>query len=80
MPSTNVQELEGWISNRNAVEFGDMSLVAKIGLLVGQGASQLGSIGSRSIAIEVFRVVFVDRRSGSQTPCIAASSVSGLQQ
>ena len=44
MPSTNVQELEGWISDRNcelrnAVEFGDMSLVAKIGLLVGQLAA-----------------------------------------
>ena len=40
MPSTNVPNLEGWISDRNCklnvVEFGDMSLVAKIGLL-GQG-------------------------------------------
>ena len=40
MPSTNVQELEGWISDRNcellnAVEFGDVSSVAKIGVLVG---------------------------------------------
>ena len=50
MPTTNVQDLEGWLSDRNcdlrnAMEFGDSSLMAKIGLLVGQGATQLGQLG-----------------------------------
>ena len=39
---TNVQDLEGWLSDRNCdlrngMEFGDSSLMAKIGLLVGRG-------------------------------------------
>ena len=51
MPTTSVQELEGWISDRNcdlrnALEFGDPSLMTKIGLLVGQGANQLVALGS----------------------------------
>ena len=50
MPTTDVQDLEGWLSDRNcdlrnAMEFGDSSLMAKIGLLVGQGATQLGHLG-----------------------------------
>ena len=43
---TDIQELHGWLSDRscelrNAMEFGDAELVAKIGGLVGQGAAQL---------------------------------------
>ena len=50
MPTTNIQDLEGWLNDRNcdlrnAMEFGDSSLMAKIGLLVGQGATQLGHLG-----------------------------------
>ena len=44
------QDLEGWLSDRNcelrnAMEFGDVGLVAHIGGLVGQGATQLGLLG-----------------------------------
>ena len=44
---TNPQDLEGWLSERNcellnAMEYGDVGLVALIGGLVGQGATQLG--------------------------------------
>ena len=50
MPTTNFQDLEGWLSDRNcdlrnAMEFGDSNLMAKIGLLVGQGATQLSHLG-----------------------------------
>ena len=45
---TDLQELEGWLSDRNcdlrnAIEF--TGLVGQIGVLVGQGATQLGSLG-----------------------------------
>ena len=44
---TNPQDLEGWLSDRNcelrnAMEFGDVGLVALIGGLVRQGPTQLG--------------------------------------
>ena len=47
---TDIQELHGWLSDRNcelwnAMEFGDAELVAKIGGLVGQGA--VGVVGSQ---------------------------------
>ena len=50
MPTSNVQDLAGWMSQRNcelrnAIEFGDPVLVVKIGGLVGQGAALLSSIG-----------------------------------
>ena len=50
MPTSDVQDLAGWMSQRNcelrnAIEFGDPVLVAKIGGLVGQGAALLSSIG-----------------------------------
>ena len=50
MPTSNVQDLGGWMSQRNcelrnAIEFGDPVLVAKIGGLVGQGTALLSSIG-----------------------------------
>ena len=87
MPATNVQELEEWISDRNcelrnAMEFGDSSLMAKIGLLVGQGATQLGSMGDvpmegqskSSMMSSLFNAAEAKRR------CIAAGSASGPQQ
>ena len=42
MPSTDLQELQGWLSERNcelrnALEFGDTTTIAKLGELVGQG-------------------------------------------
>ena len=44
IPTSDMQDLAGWMSQRNcelrnAMEFGDPLLVAKIGSLVGQGAS-----------------------------------------
>ena len=44
------QDLEGWLNDRNCelrngMEFGDVGLVAHIGGLVGQGATQLGLLG-----------------------------------
>ena len=43
------QDLEGWISNRNcemrnALEFGDVPAIAKIGTLLSQGAALLASL------------------------------------
>ena len=88
MPTTNVQELEGWISDRNcelrnAMEFGDSSLMAKIGLLVGQRATQLRSMGrdvpmagqsKSSVMSSLIDAAEAKRR------CIAAGSASGAQQ
>ena len=50
MPN-NRQDLEGWLNDRNcelrnAMEFEDVGLVAHVGGLVGQGATQLGLLGS----------------------------------
>ena len=47
---TDLQDWTGWIRDRNcelwnASEFGDADLVAKIGGLVGEGATQLGLFG-----------------------------------
>ena len=52
MPTSDMQDLAGWMSQRNcelrnAMEFGDHLLVAKIGSLVGQGASLFSTAGSR---------------------------------
>ena len=46
---TNPQDLEGWISNRNcelrnALEFGDVFSITKIGTLLSQGAASLASM------------------------------------
>ena len=51
------QDLEGWLSDRNcelrnAMEFGDVGLVALIGGLVGQGASQLGLGRHRDVPMD----------------------------
>ena len=55
MPA-NLQELEGWISERNcdmrnALEFGDSNTVVKVGALVSQGTAQLASI-SRDVQMD----------------------------
>ena len=56
MPTSDMQDLAGWMSQRNcelrnAMEFGDHVLVAKIGSLVGQGAS-LFSTAVRDVPME----------------------------
>ena len=88
MPTTDVQDLEGWLSDRNcdlrnAMEFGDSSLMAKIGLLVGQGATQLGHLGQdvpmqdhtkSSMMSSLIDATDTKRR------CIAAGSACGPTQ
>ena len=48
MPS-DLQDLEGWLANRNcelrnALEFGDAASIAKLGILLSEGASMLASL------------------------------------
>ena len=54
---TNPQDLEGWLSERNcelrnAIEYGDVGLVALVGGLVGQGATQLGLGRHRDVPMD----------------------------
>ena len=56
MPTSDLQDLERWMCDRNcdlrnAMEFGDSSLISKIGGLVGQGAGQL-EILSRDVSMD----------------------------
>ena len=56
MPTFGLQDLERWMCDRNcdlrnAMEFGDSSLISKIGGLVGQGAGQL-EILSRDVSMD----------------------------
>ena len=51
MPSSDLQELQGWLSARNcelrnALEFGDTTTIAKVGALVGQGTAAMGSFAA----------------------------------
>ena len=51
IPTSSAQDLAAWMSQRNcelrnAIEFGDPMLVAKIGGVLGQGASVLSTVGS----------------------------------
>ena len=51
MPTSDLQELEMWLSNRNcelrnALEFGDISTIARVGARVGQGTAALTSFPS----------------------------------
>ena len=51
VPTSDAQDLAVWMSRlncelRNAIVFGDPVLVAKIGGLLGQGASVLSTLGS----------------------------------
>ena len=85
---TDLQDLEGWLSDRNcdlrnAIEFGNAGLVGQIGALIGQGASQLGSLGrdapmdgqsKSSLMSSLIDVAEAKRR------CIAVASASGVQQ
>ena len=46
---SSVQDIEGWLSNRNcelrnALELGDSATVARVGALVAQGSAQLASL------------------------------------
>ena len=46
IPMSSVQDVEGWLRNcevRNALEFGDSTTVARVGVLVAQGSAQLAS-------------------------------------
>ena len=43
MPSIDLQELQGWFSERNCA---DTTTIAKLGELVGQGTSAMGSIAA----------------------------------
>ena len=52
---------------RNALEFGDVSLIAKIGMLLSQGAALLASL-SRDEPVEVVIDEFCDRRGRCETP------------
>ena len=56
------QDLEGWLNDRNceprnATEFGDVGLVAHIGGLVGQGATQLGLLDGQSRSVLVTSLI-----------------------
>ena len=56
MPTVNLQDLKRWMCDRNcdlrnAMEFGDSSLISKIGGLVGQGAGQV-AILSRDVPMD----------------------------
>ena len=57
MPTTNVQLSDLNCDVRNAMEFGDSSLMAKIGLLVGQGDNPARAIGSRRVHARSFEVL-----------------------
>ena len=51
MPTTDVQEVEGWLSSRNcelrnALEFGDRATIARLGVLVAQGSACLAGLTS----------------------------------
>ena len=79
---------EGWLSDRNcdlrnAIEFGNTGLVGQIGALIGQGASQLGSLGrdapmdgqsKSSLMSSLIDIAEAKRR------CITVASASGVQQ
>ena len=85
---TDLQDLEGWLSDRNcdlrnAIEFGNAGLVGQIGILIGQGASQFGSLGrdapmdgqsKSSLMSSLIDVAKAKRR------CISVASASGVQQ
>ena len=80
MPTTDVQDLEGWLSDRNcdlrnAMEFADSSLMAKIGLLVGQGATQLGHLGQDVPMQDHTKSSMMAKRR-----CVAAGSACGPTQ
>ena len=51
MPTSDLQDLEMWLSNRNcelrnALEFGDTAIIAKVGALVGHGTAALTSFAT----------------------------------
>ena len=53
-PSTDPQDLEGWLSDRNcdlrnAIQFGNPGLVSQIGCFIGQGAGQVAKVGRSSV-------------------------------
>ena len=88
MPTTNVQDLEGWLSDRNcdlrnAMEFGDSSLMAKIGLLVGQGATQLGQLGQDVSMLDHSKSSMMSSlidTADAKRRCVAAGSACGPKQ
>ena len=81
MPSTDLQELQGWLSERNcelrnALEFGDTTTIAKLGELVGQGTSAMGS----TLMSAVIDQAEAKRRclavgSGAQIPSVVGNRV-----
>ena len=83
---TNIQELHGWLSDRkcelrNAMEFGDAELVAKIGGLVGQGAAQLGLSGrNRDVPMDGARSALMSSLIDEQTKrrCFGPGAGSAL--
>ena len=79
MPTSDMQDLAGWMSQRNcelrnAMEFGDPLLVAKIGSLVGRGASLFSTAVRDVIDVES------DRRGRRERRCVTAGSASGTMQ
>ena len=79
---------EGWLSDRNcdlcnAMEFGDSTLMAKIGLLVGQRATQLCHLGQDVSMQDHSKCSMMSSlidAADAKRRCVAASSACGPTQ
>ena len=83
MPPSNLQDLEMWLSNRNselrnALEFGDTAIIAKVGALVGQGTAALtlfATVAPMEGTTRSTLMACVDRFSGrEERRCLPADS------
>ena len=82
MPSSNLQELQGWLSDRNcelrnALEFGDNTTIAKVGALVGQGTATLSSVAAAGTVDGPSRSILMAAaidQADAKRRCLAAGS------
>ena len=82
MPSSNLQELQGWLSDRNcelcnALEFGDNTTIAKVGALVGQGTAAMSSLAAAGTVDGPSRSILMAAaidQADAKRRCLAAGS------